>query len=124
MWVGRVVTVLHATGGMLRCAPKCEALPMIHGVKTMKRMSRIPTCPTPNGKKRMRPPAQPGSIQDGFPTGVGKPALRALLAAGLTSGDPLTQVSAAELAALHGMGPKSISVMRAAMVAKGVDFRP
>lgn len=124
MWVGRVVTVPHAAGGMLRRAPKCEALPMIHGVKRMKRMSRIPTCPTPDGKKRLRPPAQPVSTQDGFPRGVGKPALRALLAAGLTSVEQLTQVSLAELAALHGMGPKSISMLRAALIAKGTDFRP
>ena len=41
----------------------------------------------------------------GLPKGIGAPATRALMAAGYTSIDQLAGVPAAELAALHGVGP-------------------
>ncbi len=67
--------------------------------------------------------AQTDAIEDNFPPGVARPALRALVAAGVTDLDQLVGVSEAELAAMHGMGPKAIEAMRAALRAKGLDFR-
>ncbi len=51
-----------------------------------------------------------------------RPALSALNAAGYTHLEQLTQVSAAELLKLHGMGPKAIRILRDALAAKGLSF--
>jgi predicted Fe-Mo cluster-binding NifX family protein len=53
---------------------------------------------------------------------VSNPALRALAAAGYTHLEQLTEVSAAELLRLHGMGPKGIRILRAALVERGLSF--
>jgi len=81
-------------------------------------------CPiTAQSRLRLAADRQTDSIKDNFPAGVAKPALRALHAAGLTTLDYLTRVSEAELAALHGMGPKAIGLLRAALNAQGLRFR-
>lgn len=81
-------------------------------------------CPiTASPRLRVVTDQQTDSIKDNFPRGVARPALRALFNAGLTTLDHLTKVSEAELAALHGMGPKAISLLRAVLVEKGLDFR-
>jgi uncharacterized damage-inducible protein DinB len=67
--------------------------------------------------------AQTDAIEDNFPPGVARPALRALVAAGISDLDQLTRVSEAELSAMHGMGPKAIQAMRDALMAKGLAFR-
>lgn len=58
-----------------------------------------------------------------FPPGVGGPALRALSSAGIRSIDDLARWSEADLAKLHGMGPKALGVLRAALEASGRSFR-
>ena len=58
-----------------------------------------------------------------FPHGVSGPALRALAGAGVRSVAELGQWSEDELAALHGMGPKALTVLRDALVASGGKFR-
>ena len=58
-----------------------------------------------------------------FPAGLSGPALRALHTAGIRSVDELTRWTAPDLAALHGMGPKGLVVLRAALQARGLDFR-
>ena len=58
-----------------------------------------------------------------FPAGLSGPALRALRAAGVQTLGELTRWSEAELAALHGMGPKGIRVLREALAASGRRFR-
>ena len=55
-----------------------------------------------------------------FPRGIGKPAERALANAGYVRLEQLTQVSAAELLKLHGMGPKALGRIREALQAKGL----
>jgi hypothetical protein len=81
-------------------------------------------CPiTAKPRLRLASDRQTDSIKDNFPRGVAKPALRALFAAGLTTLDQLTRIREDELAALHGMGPKAIESLRAALMAKGLDFR-
>lgn len=59
-----------------------------------------------------------------LPKGIGKPATRALAAAGYTRLDQLAAASEAELLALHGVGPKAIRVLRPALAAKGLAFAP
>ena len=58
-----------------------------------------------------------------FPKGVSRPAQRALASAGVTSIDDLTRFSEAELAALHGMGPKALGLLKEALAMKGKSFR-
>ncbi|MBI5933218.1 MAG: DUF1801 domain-containing protein [Chloroflexi bacterium] len=54
---------------------------------------------------------------------IGAPATRALEAAGYTSLKQLTKVSEAELAQLHGMGPKALGILREALKAQGLSFK-
>ncbi len=61
--------------------------------------------------------------QAAFPPGVAAPALRALKAAGVRSVADLAQWTEAELAALHGMGPKALGILRATLEATGRRFR-
>lgn len=53
---------------------------------------------------------------------TGKPAERALAGAGYTSLDQLTSVTEAELAKLHGMGPKALRILREALAERGKGF--
>ena len=69
-------------------------------------------------------PSKPKESEGGFPAGIGKPALRALTAAGYTRLDQLARVKESELAKLHGVGPKALSVLRAALQASGRSFSP
>ena len=57
-----------------------------------------------------------------FPAGLAQPAIRALTGAGYTRLDQLAAVSEADLLKLHGMGPKAIGILRAALKAKGLAF--
>lgn len=50
------------------------------------------------------------------------PARRALAAAGYTHLAQLTQVNAADLGQLHGMGPSALGQLRTALGAKGLAF--
>jgi effector-binding domain-containing protein len=53
---------------------------------------------------------------------IGKPALRALVYAGYSRLEQLTQVSEKELLALHGMGPKAVRLLHEALAVKGWSF--
>jgi hypothetical protein len=59
----------------------------------------------------------------GFPPGLGGPALRALDSAGIRSIADLVRWTEADLARLHGMGPKALGVLRTALEASGGSFR-
>jgi hypothetical protein len=61
--------------------------------------------------------------QAAFPRGVSGPALRALASVGVRSVAELSRWSEADLAALHGMGPKALAVLREAVEADGGRFR-
>lgn len=94
-------------------------------VKTNAKNSDVESCCPLTAKPRLRlaSDAETDSVKDNFPGGVAKPALRALFAAGLTTLDQLAQVSETELLGLHDMGPKAVATLRAALLAKGLDFR-
>lgn len=51
-----------------------------------------------------------------------QPALRALLGAGYTQLEQLSEVKESELAKLHGMGPKALGILRQALADKGLSF--
>jgi hypothetical protein len=58
-----------------------------------------------------------------FPAGVSGPALRALDSAGVRAVADLARWTEADLAKLHGMGPKALSALRGALEANGRTFR-
>ncbi len=57
-----------------------------------------------------------------FPTGIGKPAQRALVGAGYTRLEELTSVTEVELLKLHGIGPKAHGILRSALEARSLSF--
>jgi hypothetical protein len=65
--------------------------------------------------------ADPSSSTD-FPPGIPKPALRALASAGISRLGDATRFSESELLALHGMGPKAMGIIKAALRAQGTSF--
>jgi DNA-directed RNA polymerase alpha subunit len=58
-----------------------------------------------------------------FPAGMSGPSLRALANAGIRSMDDVTRWTEADLAALHGMGPKALAVLREELERTGRRFR-
>lgn len=57
-----------------------------------------------------------------LPNGIGKPATRALAAAGYSHLEQFTAVGEAEILRLHGMGPRALGVIREALSAGGLSF--
>lgn len=53
---------------------------------------------------------------------IGAPALRALASVGIHSLSSLTGHTEKELLALHGMGPKALGILRAALHEHGLSF--
>ncbi len=58
----------------------------------------------------------------GLPRSVGAPATRALTAAGYTELGQLADVPAAELAKLHGVGPKALRLLQEALDERGMSL--
>ena len=63
------------------------------------------------------PEKAPDNAADPLPTGLAKPAVRALRAAGYTRLSQLAGVLDEELLALHGMGPNALQKIKAALAA-------
>ena len=70
---------------------------------------------TPGTAKRAEADRATAAIRDQLPAGLAQPALRALARAGYTTLDRLATVSEADLHALHGMGPKAVGIIQAAL---------
>jgi hypothetical protein len=51
------------------------------------------------------------------------PARRALIAAGYTRLEQLTEVEESEVMRLHGMGPNAMETLRTALRERGLSFR-
>jgi ERCC4-type nuclease len=92
---------------------------MVHNKRKNQRSARALTTST---RKKSTPNKLAGSVKEGFPPGIAQPALRALAGAGYTSLEQLTKVREADLSKLHGMGPKAIGIIRAALKARGKAF--
>ena len=58
----------------------------------------------------------------GLPTTIGAPALRALDGAGITSLAQLEGYTPEEIGELHGVGPKAIRLLEAALQEHGLTF--
>jgi hypothetical protein len=58
----------------------------------------------------------------GLPRSIGAPATRALTAAGYTELSQLADVPAAELAKLHGVGPKALRLLQEALHERGMSL--
>ena len=56
--------------------------------------------------------------------GFSQPAERALANIGVTRLSQLTKYTAKEILNLHGMGPKGIRVLQAALKERGLSFKP
>lgn len=59
-----------------------------------------------------------------LPNELGKTAPRALQAAGIDSLLKVSQHTETQLLAVHGVGPKAIRILRAALADQGLEFRP
>lgn len=57
-----------------------------------------------------------------LPTGLSRPAQRALAGAGYSRLEQFARVSEAEVLRLHGMGPKALEMIRCALDARGLSF--
>jgi hypothetical protein len=80
--------------------------------------SACPTCPACWPGRKTETPAA-GDL----PVKLGGPALRALDRAGVRSLFRLSQRTEREIADLHGMGPKGIGLLKAALRKLGLKFR-
>jgi len=60
--------------------------------------------------------------ETGLPRSIGAPATRALTVAGYTELSQLTGVPAAELAKLHGVGPKALRLLQEALQERGMSL--
>lgn len=62
-------------------------------------------------------------LNDGFPRGLARPALRALSAQGFTRLKELTRITESELLQFHGRGPKAVRTLAIALRAKGLPLK-
>ena len=67
---------------------------------------------------------RPGEPVDHFPKGTGRPASGAFVAADYHSLDDLAGESEAKLAGLHGVGPRAIGIVKAALAERGLELAP
>lgn len=59
---------------------------------------------------------------DNLPPGIGSPAHRALVAAGITRLEQFTTISEEELLKLHGVGPKAVRIINESLRENGLAF--
>lgn len=71
-------------------------------------------------KQAASPKAKPAGD---FPEGLSAPAHRALAGAGITRLAQLAKWREADLLKLHGLGPKGIRTLKAALQARGLTFK-
>lgn len=58
-----------------------------------------------------------------FPTTIGKPAQRALLAADYKRLQDLTSATEQELLELHGFGPKALGILKQILTEQGLSLK-
>lgn len=63
-----------------------------------------------------------GEVGD-LPKSIGRPATRALSGAGITSLQSVSEHSADELLALHGLGPRAVRLLEESLAARGLALR-
>ena len=78
---------------------------------------------TTNQQKRSAADKLEDSVRESLPAGLSRPALRALAGAGIRTLEQLTEFTEDELLDLHGMGPKGVRTIRAALAERGEALR-
>ena len=68
-------------------------------------------------------PASDSTTLETLPQTIGAPARRALAGVGITTLEQLPAHSAAELLALHGVGPKAIRILTEYMAERGLSLQ-
>jgi hypothetical protein len=63
-----------------------------------------------------------GEPEGDLPSGLSRPARRALVGAGYARLEQLAGITEAEVLSLHGMGPKALDQLRSALAARGQSF--
>jgi hypothetical protein len=58
-----------------------------------------------------------------FPVGLSNPARRALASAGYSRLEQLSATTEAEIANLHGVGPKALRILRQTLAKRGLSFK-
>lgn len=82
-------------------------------------------CPlTTSETKRKAANKLAATVKENLPAGLAQPALRALAAAGYSNLAQLARVREADLAKLHGMGPKAMRIICEALKRRGQSFFP
>lgn len=66
---------------------------------------------------------KPSDGEHDFPKSIGKPAQRALLAAGYQRLQDLSSATEQELLDLHGFGPKALGILRQTLAEQGLRFK-
>ena len=80
-------------------------------------------CPlTTDSQARQAANELAATVKDSLPPGLSQPALRAFAAAGYSRLDQFTKLREADLLKLHGVGPKAIRILRAALAERGQSF--
>lgn len=69
----------------------------------------------------LRPVVEPPTVRD-LPTSIGRPATRALAAAGVHTLTGVAAMTRGEVAALHGVGPKAVGLLAAALQERGTAW--
>lgn len=94
-----------------------------------KKTKQVPARPAALTMKTSQLPAKRAAlakkitpVESELPVGLAKPALRALASAGITSLSEFSKLTEASVANLHGMGPKALSAIKAALKANGTSF--
>jgi hypothetical protein len=67
-----------------------------------------------------KPTKTAAAAESDLPKAIGKPATRALAGVGINSLKDLTGRTAAELLALHGVGPKAIRILTETLAERGL----
>ena len=60
---------------------------------------------------------------DGLPRTIGRPAMNALQHVGIDRLERVATLTEAELLRIHGVGPKAVRILRAALAERGWSFR-
>ena len=58
-----------------------------------------------------------------LPTGLAKPAIRALSGVGIQTLEDFSRITEAEVIGLHGMGPKALECIQRALIENGLSFK-
>ncbi len=89
-----------------------------HAAWTAAMISEFLSAPMPEETEQ----AQLEDLEHDFPKSIGRPATNALLVAGYTRLEQLTNVREVDIKQLHGVGPKAIKILRETLAAKGLSF--